>query len=146
MGVERRKFMTASALVLTPFGGCTGLIASKQPAHTVSVYLSERDETHDVTVRIEDSDGKTVFEQEYRLSDENEANEDSTFPEGTEPDTVIVTVDGTRIERNWPGFETEELPCEGDNWAGIEVYVESGSNGSPDVRIEANCQHVTMAD
>jgi hypothetical protein len=146
MRLERRKFVTVSTLALTPLTGCAGLIASEQPAHTVSVYLGERDETHEVTVSIKDSEGTTVFEQEYILSDENEANEDGTFPESTEPETVIVTVDGKRIERNWPGFETEELPCEGDNWAGIEVYVENGSNGSPDIRIGENCQHIMMAD
>jgi hypothetical protein len=110
----------------------------------VSVYLGERDDTHEVTVTVENDDGELLFEKEYRLSDSNEADEDAPFPESTNPTTVVVTVDGTRFERDWPGFEQQELPCSGQNWSGIELWIENGQDGSLAIRMEAGCQHVTM--
>ncbi|MHB9287554.1 hypothetical protein ACKVMT_11020 [Halobacteriales archaeon Cl-PHB] len=108
------------------------------------MYLGDRDKTHDVTVTIEAEDGSVLFEKEYRLSDSNEADEDATFPESTDPETIVVTIDGARFERDWPGHDYPQLPCEDGNWTGIEVWVERGSDGSPAIRLEANCQHVTM--
>jgi hypothetical protein len=107
------------------------------------MYLGDRGETHNVTVTITNQDGDTVFEKEYQLSDSNEADEDATFPASAEPETIVVTVDGTRFERDWPGFEQAELPCDGPNEAGIEVYVENGQDGTPDIRLEAGCQSIT---
>ncbi len=141
---SRRAFLASTCAVLVAASGCTASTSSARPAHTVTVYLGERDESHDVTVTVLDGGGETVFEEEYRLSDANEADEDATFPAAPGPETVVVTVDGTRFERDWPGIEDPELPCEGDNWSGIEVWVENGRDGSPTVRVEANCQHVTM--
>jgi hypothetical protein len=109
------------------------------------VYLGDRDATRNVTVTVEDGSGDTLFERDYRLSDGNEADEDATFPESTDPQTVVVTVDGTRFERRWPGVDDPELPCNDSNWAGIEVYVDGGPDEAPSVRLEANCQHVTVA-
>jgi hypothetical protein len=142
---SRRAFLASSCAAFLAASGCTAPNASSRLAHTVTVYLGERDESHDVTVTVLDGGGETLFEEEYRLSDDNEADEDATFPEATDPETVVVTVDGTRFERDWPGFEDPELPCEGDNRSGIEVWVENGRDGSPTVRLEANCQHVTTS-
>lgn len=61
-----------------------------------------------------------------------------------DPETVIITVDGTRFQRDWPGLDHPELPCDDGNWTGIEVWVERGSDGNPTIRMEANCQHVTV--
>jgi hypothetical protein len=119
--------------------------ASRSLAHTVSVYLGEREEAHDVTVTVRDGDDAVLFERTYVLSDEDEADEDATFPASTDPQTVTVTVDGTRFERDWPGFEVTELPCEGDSRAGVELYVENGPDGSPTLRLAANCQSVVAA-
>jgi hypothetical protein len=137
----------------------------------VTVYLSERDEKHDVTVLITNESGDTVFEKDYKLSDDNEADEGAPFPESTDLKTFVMTVDGTRFERDWPGFEHPELPCdtvgcncllvfrrpfrrnpemtynrpyEGQNWSGTEIWIENDQDGTPEVRIEAGCQHVTM--
>jgi hypothetical protein len=110
----------------------------------VTVYLAEREATRDVTVRVENDDGETLFEREYALSDDNEAHEDATFPESTDPETVIVTVDGQQFERQWPGINGRR--CEGDNWKGIEVWVEGQPDEEPSVRIEENCQHVTLTE
>lgn len=141
---NRRTFLASSSAALVAAAGCAVPGSSARPAYTVTVYLGDRDETHDVTVTVEDDGGTVLFEREYRLSDSNEAHEDATFPESTDPETVIVTVDGTRFERDWPGFEHQRLPCEGENWTGIEVWVENGQDGSPEVRLGVNCQHVTM--
>ncbi|WP_246282685.1 hypothetical protein [Natronomonas halophila] len=99
---------------------------------------------YDVTVTVEAEDGSVLFENEYRLSDSNEADEDATFPESTDPETVIVTVDGTRYEHDWPGTDYPQLPCESGNWTGVEVWVEQSPDGTPSIRMEANCQHVMM--
>ena len=130
--------------MLAALVGCTSTTSPAPLAHTVSVYLSERDETHNVTVLVENEQQEPLFEREYRLSDANEAHEDATFPASTDPVTVVVTVDGTRFDYQWPGFEAAELPCEGENRSGLEVYVGSGPDGSPDLRLDANCQHVTV--
>jgi hypothetical protein len=106
------------------------------------VYLGEREETHNVTVTVTNDAGDILFEQEYALSDGNEADEDATFPQATAPANVIITVDGTRFERDWPGMEDEQIPCDGENWAGIEVYVKNGSDDTPEIRLETNCQQV----
>ena len=92
--------------------GCSGVSSvldstGGSPPHWVTVYLGDREETHDVTVTVRDSGDETLFERSYQLSDDNEADEDATFPASTDPETVAVTVDGTRFERDWPGFETE---------------------------------------
>ena len=157
--MNRRKFLA---------GLCTGLVAASgcvsdgsttqpsdgsqtpngdsqtQPAHTVTVYLGEREATRNVTVTVENENGESLFNKEYSLSDSNEADEDATFPESTEPETVNVTVDGERFEKQWPGFENQGLPCEGENWAGIELWIEGNPDETPSVRMETNCQHVTM--
>jgi len=142
--VNRRAFLASSGAALIAASGCTAPNALPTPAHWVTVYLGERDETHNVTVLITNESGDTLFEKDYQLSDYNEANEDAPFPESTEPETIVVTVDGTRFERDWPGFEHPELPCDGQNWSGVEIWIESGQDGPPDVRIEGGCQHVTM--
>ena len=141
---NRRTVLASASAALAAVSGCTALESSPRPAHTVSVYLVDREATRDVTVTVEDDGGAVLFEREYRLSDDNEADEDATFPASDEPETVTVTVDGTEFERDWPGFEDPELPCEGENWAGIEVRVRGPPDESPSVRVMANCQHVTM--
>lgn len=141
---NRRAFLASSCAAIIAASGCTAPNVSPTPAYWVTVYLGERDERHDVTVLITNESGDTLFEKNYQLSDDNEADEDAPFPESTDPDTIVVTVDGTRFERNWPGFEHPELPCDGRNWSGIEIWIENDRDGSPDVRIEAGCQHVTM--
>jgi len=104
------------------------------------MYLGDRDETHDVTVTITNPEGDIVFEKDYQLSDSNEADEAATFPASTAPETIVVTVDGMRFERDWPGFEQPPLPCDGANEAGVEIYIENAQDGSPDIRLEADCQ------
>ena len=111
----------------------------------MSVYLGDREATRDVTVSITDETGEVVFERDYRLDDANEADEDATFPVASEPATVLVTVDGIPFERDWPGVETQGLPCQGDNRAGIEIWVEGGPAEAPGVRFETNCQAATVA-
>lgn len=128
--------------MLTALTGCVSMSPPDRFAHTVSVYLSERDETHDVTVLVENDQQERLFERNYRLSEANEADEDAIFPAATEPSTVVVTVDGTRFNYQWPGVEAPELPCDSPNHSGIEVYVGSSSDGSPDLRLDANCQSV----
>ncbi len=139
---KRRTFLASVGATLAAVSGCTSPTAEK-PAHTVSVYLTDAETPHDVTVTVEAENGDAVFERTYALSERNEADEDATFPEATAPETVVVTVDGTRFERDWPGFEQPELPCNDPNWAGIEVWL-SNEDGAPSVRIEPNCQHVMM--
>lgn len=142
--LNRRVFLASSGAALIAASGCTAPNASRTPAHWVTVYLGERDETHDVTVTITNESGDTLFEKDYQLSDDNEADEDAPFPESTDPETIVVTVDGTQFERDWPGFEHPDLPCDGRNSAGVEIWIEDNQDGTPDVRIEAGCQHVTM--
>jgi hypothetical protein len=142
--MRRRALLASVSALLASFGGCTVSGTRTRPAHWVSVYLGDREETHEVVVTVENGNGSAVFERTYHLSDDNEAHEDATFPEATDPETVVVTVDGTRFERPWPGFEEPQLPCEGQNWAGVELWVEGGRDGAPGLRVEGDCQHVTM--
>jgi len=143
--LNRRSFLASSTAALVAAGGCNALPESPPAlAHWVTVYLGDREETHEVTVTVTDEADETVFEKEYSLSDDNEADKHAPFPDSADPETVVVTVDGTEFERDWPGFEQPRLPCDGDNRSGIEVWVENGSDGPPGVRIEADCQYVTM--
>lgn len=135
--MRRRSFLAACAA--SAAAGCFS--EEPQPAHTVSVYNADRETERNVTVTVEDGDGNSLFDRRYALSDANEADEDATFPASTEPETVTVTVDGRGFERDWPGFEQPELPCEGENEAGVEVWVEGGENTT--VRLEPNCGYVT---
>mgnify|MGYP006281934163 FL=1 len=146
---NRRALLTGTAAVLTAVSGCAGLRSSPNSTeeapdpHWVYMYLTDREETHHVVVTITNQGGDVLFEKEYELSDRNEADEDATFPASSDPETVVVTVDGTRFERDWPGFERPALPCDGPNEAGIEIYVENARDGRPEVRLEADCQSVT---
>ena len=147
--MSRRAVLASTGAVLSVVSGCTASGSSPNSSggesdpHWVKMYLGDRDETHDVTVTIMDKDGDVVFEKEYQLSDSNEADEDATFPAPTEPETIVVIVDGTRFERDWPGFEHPALPCGDANEAGIEIRVENGQDGTPDIRLEADCQSIT---
>jgi hypothetical protein len=146
--MQRRDFLGAvGAVSAVGVAGCSSVIGSEdseEPAHTVSVYLGDRELTREVTVTVRGGDGTSLFENEYSLSDSNEADEDATFPASTDPETVLVSVDGTRFERDWPGFEQPELPCDDPNHAGIEIWIEQREDGSPEIRLEANCQSVGM--
>jgi hypothetical protein len=135
----RRALVTGLSTALAAAAGCVGLGGAGTAPHWVSVYLGEREERHDVSVAVTNGSGETLFERTYRLSDDNEAHEDATFPGSTEPETVVVTVDGTRFER-------EELPCDDPNRSGVELWVEDGPDGTPEVRTEADCQHVTAEE
>jgi hypothetical protein len=108
----------------------------------VKTYLGDREESHRVTVTITNEGGDVLFEKRYRLSDGNEADEDATFPASTDPETVVVAVDGARFERDWPGVAQPALPCDGPNETGIEIHVENDRDGSPGVRLEADCQSI----
>ncbi|ACV12109.1 hypothetical protein Huta_1940 [Halorhabdus utahensis DSM 12940] len=140
----RRTFLGSASAALAILSGCLTQASSSDPAHWVTVYLGEREKSHDVSVTIRSESKDILFEKEYRLSDSNEADENVPFSPSTDPETVIVSVDGTRFERDWPGFEQAELPCDDPNRAGIELWVENGTDGSPGIRMEAGCQHVTM--
>ncbi|WP_202614512.1 hypothetical protein [Halostella litorea] len=140
---SRRSMLGLLAAAGVGLAGCADALAADDAAHTVSVYLGDRDAGRDVTVAVAADDGTVLFEREYRLSDANEAHEDATFPESTDPVTVVVTVDGERFERPWPAFAGER-ECSGENWEGVEVWVEGGPDESPSVRITGNCQHVTL--
>ena len=142
----RRALVTGLSTAPAAAAGCAGLGGAGTAPHWVSVYLGEREESHDVSVAVTNGSGETLFERTYRLSDDNEAHEDATFPGLTEPETVVVTVDGTRFERDWPGFEREGLPCDDPNRSGVELWVEDGPDGTPEVRTEADCQRVTAEE
>ena len=143
--MERRKFIVGLGTAVAAASGCLSESSSAQLAHTVTVYHVDHEETtRNVTVTVENETGEELFSKEYTLSEENESDEDATFPESTEPETVVVDVDGERFERRWPGFEQPGLPCEGENRVGIEVWIEGNADEEPSIRMETNCQHVTM--
>lgn len=147
--ISRRALLASTGAVLSAVSGCTALGSSTNSSeeesdpHWVKMYLGDRDETHQVTVTITNKIGDVLFEKEYQLSDSNEADEDATFPASTDPEMIVVTVDGTRFKRDWPGFEQPSLPCNGPNEAGIAIYVENAQAGTPDIRLEADCQSIT---
>ncbi|MFB6229297.1 MAG: twin-arginine translocation signal domain-containing protein [Halobacteriales archaeon] len=151
--MQRRDFLgAAGAVAAVGLAGCNSVIGSEdptptdseEPVHTVSVYLSDRELTHEVIVTVSDEAGSTLFKKEYSLSDSNESDEDATFPALDDPDTVMVAVDGTQFERDWPGFEHPELPCDEPTHAGIEIWIEESEDGSPAIRLEVNCQSVRI--
>jgi hypothetical protein len=123
--------------------GCAAL-GRGRPAHTVSVYLADREATRDVRVTVRDASDEPVFDRRYALSDANEAHEDATFPAATEPERVVVTVDGTRFERPWPSPVDDD--CASPIQAGVEVYVRGGPDEAPSIRLDRNCQSVTVSD
>jgi len=143
--IDRRTLLASSGALLTGLSGCAAFGSSTRPAHWVSVYLVDSDVSRNVDVTITNADGEVLFERAYTLSADNEANEDAPFPRSSEPETVVVTVDGSRFERDWPGFESPQLPCDDPNWAGIELWIETDTDGAPELRLLADCQHVTVA-
>lgn len=118
--------------------------ATERLAHSVSVYLRDGSETHTVSVTVQNASGAAVFEKDYRLSDSNEADENAPFPAASDPKTIIVTVDGTQFDRDWPGFEHPELPCNEATRPGIEIWVENDQDGTPGIRLAVNCQTIRM--
>ncbi len=141
--MQRRAFLAAS-VGLAALSGCSAPAPEPRPAHWVTVYLGEREETHDVTVTVTNGDGEPLFEKDYQLSDTNEADEHAPFPASGNPAAIRVTIDGQSFERDWPGFEHQKLPCEEPNWAGVELWIETGADGEPTLQMFADCQHVTM--
>ena len=145
--IQRRELLAGvgTAVVAGGLAGCVSNATPAEPAHTVSLYLLDSETARTVAVRITDDAGTTVFETERTLSERNEADENMPFPAATTPETIIVIVDGTRFERDWPGFEQPELPCNEGTNAGVEIWIET-ADGSPGIRLEANCQSVTMSE
>ncbi|QLG47642.1 hypothetical protein [Natrinema halophilum] len=144
-GPSRRTILgMIAASGIGGLAGCSYASATGKPAHTVSVYLGNRDAVRDVTVTVEAKDGTVVFERSYALSDDNEAHEDATFPESATPRDVVVAVDGYQFQRSWPEFTGSNNQCSDGNWEGIEVWIEGGPDEPPTVRLEGNCQHVTL--
>jgi len=149
--IDRRALLAGTSAALAAVSGCgapSSLPGSSEVAsgpHWVKTYLGDRRESHRVAVTVANGNGDVLFEKSYRLSDDNEADEGATFPASTDPETVVVTVDGTRFERDWPGFEEPELHCDGPNEAGVEIHVENARDGTPSVRFEADCQSVSGA-
>jgi hypothetical protein len=141
----RRALVAGVSTALVGAAGCTGRDDAGSAPHWVSVYLADREATREVTVAVTDADGATLFEESYRLSDDNEAEEDATLSGSAEPETVVVTVDGARFERDWPGFERAALPCDEPNRSGVELWIESAPDGGPELRLETDCQRVTEA-
>lgn len=142
--MKRRALLASLSTAIVALSGCGNPDSSTVPAHTVSVYLTEREATRNVTVTVTDDSGETLFDREYALSDDNEADEDATFPASADPETVTVTVDDVRFERAWPGQNSPELPCDDPNSAGVELYIGGNPDEAPTLRLEANCQSVTM--
>lgn len=151
--MQRRDLLGAvGAVSAVGLAGCNSVLGSddpdstdsEEPAHTVSVYLSDRVLTRDVTVTITNEANSTLFENEFTLSNSNEAVEDATFPASDEPHSIVVAVDLTRFKFDWPGFEHPELPCDDPNRSGIEMWIDKKEDGSPDVRLEVNCQSVRI--
>ncbi|WP_248517622.1 hypothetical protein [Salinarchaeum laminariae] len=145
---SRRALLASLCVGLPAVAGCIDLDSSAVSAsedpdpHWVTVYLQDREQQRDVSVTITDGEGATVFERAYHLSDRNEADENATFPASTDPESIVVTVDGTQFERDWPGFEQPELPCGEANEVGIELWIETAQDGRPEIRLFADCQSV----
>ncbi|QLK25754.1 hypothetical protein HYG81_16995 [Natrinema zhouii] len=138
-----------SLIVVSGIGGiagCSDVIISEKPAHTVSVYMHNRNGVHDVTVTIKEDDGAVVFERDYFFSDDKGSHEDATFPELTDPHTVVVTVDGKQFKQLWPEFNDPNNRCSKGNWEGIEVWIKGAPGESLTVLLTGNCQHITIEE
>jgi hypothetical protein len=125
--MERRALLAILGAGLAGTAGCSAL-DSTEPAHTVTVYNVDSEVTREVTVRIEDGAGETVFERTATFGAGNEADENVPFPESSAPETVFVTVNGAEFEREWPATD-----CDGENWAGIELRIRGGPDEEPSV-------------
>lgn len=140
--MKRRHLLQIAVAASTGSAGCLSNFtnATRVPAHTVTVYHVDQEVTRNVSIVVQNDAGETLFEESYTLSETNkanEANEDATFPESSDPTTVLVTVDGTEFERDWPDPE-----CTEGNWAGVEVWIRGKSDANLDIEIKENCQHV----
>ncbi|NEU58409.1 hypothetical protein [Halorussus sp. MSC15.2] len=137
--MKRRQLLEAALVASIGSAGCLDRLSgtTRTPAHTVSVYHVDQAVTRDVNVVVRNDAGETLFERSYTMSESNEAHEDATFPESSDPSTVLVTVDGREFERQWPNPD-----CSGDNWAGVEVWIRGPSGSAPSVEVKGNCQHV----
>lgn len=51
---------------------------------------------------------------------------------------MFVAVNGTEFERDWPTRD-----CDGENWAGIEVWVRGESDVETTGELQTQRQHVT---
>jgi len=133
----KRRALLATLGIAAGSAGCSAL-DSAEPAHTVSVYHVDERVTREVTVRIENAAGEAVFERTATYDDENEADENVPFSRSSDPETVLVTVDGAEFERDWPTAD-----CDDPNWAGIELWIRGGPDAEPTLELRTNCQHVT---
>lgn len=132
----KRRHLLAVAASLGSAGCLGGLLGDdRTPAHTVTVYHVDEEVTRDVTVVVQNDAGEALFEQSYTMSETNESDEDATFPESSDPSTVLVTVDGVDFERQWPNST-----CHDGTWMGIEVWIRGRSDSDIDVTIKENCQ------
>ena len=137
--MQRRALLASTSLAIAGFAGCSALTGNDtEPAHTVTVYNVDSQVTRDVTVRIENGAGETVFERTATYDAENEADENVPFPESTAPETVFVAVNDAEFERDWPRTD-----CAGENWAGIEVWIRGTTDEETTVELQTRCQHVT---
>ena len=135
--MQRRALLATLGIAVAGTAGCSAL-DNTEPAHTVTVYNVDSEVTREVTVRISNDAGETVFERTATFDAENEADENVPFPESSEPETVFVTVNGTEFERDWP-----MTGCDSENWAGIEVRIRDGPDEETTVELQTRCQHVT---
>ena len=140
--MHRRTVIAGTVTTLAALSGCTAPKSTKL-AHTVTVYLGDREATRDVSVTVESADGDTLFERDYTLSDDNEAHEDATFPASTTPVTVRVSIDGTEFARPWPSEPVAEA-CTGNNRRGVELWIEGRPDDDASLRLESNCQYHTV--
>lgn len=135
--MKRRHALRTAVAASIASAGCLRRLSGddRTPAHTVTVYHVDHEITRDVTVVVRNDAEESLFEKSYTMSETNESDEDATFPESSDPSTVLVTVDGVEFERRWPDAE-----CRDGTWMGIEVWIRGKSDSDIDVRIEENCQ------
>lgn len=120
--------------------GCASFTGSSS-AHTVNVYLTNYDSNEDkvtnISVSIKDEKDTPIFNENYKLSGRDMADESGGFSVKKDPKTIIVQVNGEEYIHEWPTID-----CTEDTHSGVEIDVSPQENTT--VSVNGICETETV--
>lgn len=131
---RRRVLALLGTTILSVGNGCSEL-GESQSAHTVNVY--DNDPPHNVSVTVLNENDERLYHETYEFDEDKNADEAGGFAVGTNPQTVVITIDGEEYEEPWPTPD-----CSGPNHAALEVHINYSSDRP--VYIDGFCESETL--
>lgn len=134
--MNRRRILALLGTATLPVGSGCSVLSDSQSAHTVNVY--DTNPPHNVSVTVLNAEGEQLFHNTYQFNESKSADESGAFAVGTNPQTVVTTIDGEEYEEPWPTPE-----CSGPNHAALEVQIDY-SDDRP-LHISGFCESESIA-